>query len=67
MRSVTLPSGFSSAIGLLLDGSLVSPFLGIGITYENVQESGNLPSLIKRLKRKVRGFVTALATDFNNL
>ena len=46
---------------------LAELLLGIGITYENFQESGNLPSLIKRLKRIVRGFFTALSTDFNNL
>ena len=65
--SLTLPIGFNSAMCLLLDVSLASPFLGMGIAYENFQESGKMPSFIKRLKRFVRGFVTARATDFSSL
>ena len=67
IRSITLPSGLSSDIGLWLDGSFSSPFLGIGITYQNFQHSGKIPSLIKRLKRVVKGLETSLATDLSHL
>ena len=53
--SKTLEKDVSSDIGLLLDISVLSPFLNIGLIWENFNHVGNIPVGNILLQMYVRG------------